>query len=78
MQLREFDREWESFSDQLFEFDINFPPTYPYVEDSERGEMYMQTRCPSWCDRVFLSSSAQVLVDKVRVFQTAYVCCCQI
>ena len=63
--LREFDRELESFSGQLFEFPIRFPPSYPYVEDSERGEMYMQTRCPSWCDRVFLSSSARVLVDAV-------------
>ncbi|XP_026274549.2 uncharacterized protein LOC113203855 isoform X1 [Frankliniella occidentalis] len=61
--LREFDRELDSFDDQLFEFTINFPPSYPYVEDSERGEFYMQTRCPSWCDRVFLSSSARSLVD---------------
>ncbi|XP_034254215.1 uncharacterized protein LOC117653000 isoform X2 [Thrips palmi] len=61
--LRAYDRELESFSGQLFEFTINFPPTYPYVEDSERGEMYMQTRCPSWCDRVFLSASARALVD---------------
>ncbi|KAK3921283.1 Inositol polyphosphate-5-phosphatase A [Frankliniella fusca] len=61
--LREFDRELESFDDQLFEFNIDFPPSYPYVEDSEKGELYMQTRCPSWCDRVFLSSSARTLVD---------------
>lgn len=61
--LREFDRELESFTDQLFEFNIKFPPSYPYVEDSERGELYMQTRCPSWCDRVFLSSNARELVD---------------
>lgn len=66
-QLREFDRELESFSGQLFEFSINFPPTYPYVEDSERGELYMQTRCPSWCDRVFFSSSARFLINNVSL-----------
>lgn len=30
----------------------------------------MQTRCPSWCDRVFLSASARALVDGVSVFKT--------
>lgn len=63
--LKEFDKEMECFLGQLFEFNITFPPSYPYEEDSENGCQYMQTRCPAWCDRVVLSETAKHLVHKI-------------
>lgn len=69
--LKEFDKEMEDFCGQLFEFPINFPPSYPFVEDSNVSADYMQTRCPAWCDRVVLSETAKPLIaskheDKVE------------
>ncbi|KAK6622423.1 hypothetical protein RUM44_002234 [Polyplax serrata] len=60
--LREFDKELEAFSDQLFEFEILFPPSYPFEENSSGDRSYMKTRCPAWCDRVIMSHSAIPLV----------------
>lgn len=39
--------------------------SYPYSEDSSQGKQYMNTRCPAWCDRILMSSSAKDLVVKV-------------
>lgn len=39
--------------------------SYPYSEDSNEGKQYMNTRCPAWCDRILLSTSARDLVLKV-------------
>jgi inositol-1,4,5-trisphosphate 5-phosphatase len=64
-KLREFDRELEPFADRLFEFPISFQPSYPFEEDRKGAEYYMQTRCPSWCDRILLSKSAKSLVSNV-------------
>lgn len=64
-QLKEFDKEMESFAQQLFEFPIHFAPSYPYMEDTRVGQHYMHTRCPAWCDRVVLSETAKLLVHQV-------------
>lgn len=65
-QLREFDQEVAQFGDRLAEFPITFPPSYPFEEGAEgEGSHYMQTRCPSWCDRVVLDKAAKKLVDSV-------------
>ncbi|XP_034040298.1 inositol polyphosphate-5-phosphatase A-like [Thalassophryne amazonica] len=40
------------------------PFSYPYSEDSSQGKEYMNTRCPAWCDRILMSSSARDLVLK--------------
>uniref|UniRef100_A0A1B6DYI6 inositol-polyphosphate 5-phosphatase n=1 Tax=Clastoptera arizonana TaxID=38151 RepID=A0A1B6DYI6_9HEMI len=61
--LKEFDHELGCFEGQLYEYPINFPPSYPYQEDAENGHAYMKTRCPAWCDRVVLSNTAKHLVD---------------
>ncbi|XP_064094083.1 uncharacterized protein LOC135206655 [Macrobrachium nipponense] len=62
--LREFDQELSSFNDRLTEFPITFPPSYPFEEGpGSNGSHYMQTRCPSWCDRVILNTAAKKLVD---------------
>ena len=32
--------------------------SYPFSEDTSKSDVYMETRCPSWCDRVLLSNSS--------------------
>uniref|UniRef100_A0A4W3JVW4 inositol-polyphosphate 5-phosphatase n=1 Tax=Callorhinchus milii TaxID=7868 RepID=A0A4W3JVW4_CALMI len=66
VELLEFDREISVFKDKLSEQEISFPPSYPYSEDSSQGKQYMNTRCPSWCDRILLSYSAKDLIHKVN------------
>uniref|UniRef100_A0A672Q0P8 inositol-polyphosphate 5-phosphatase n=1 Tax=Sinocyclocheilus grahami TaxID=75366 RepID=A0A672Q0P8_SINGR len=64
VSLLEFDRELSVFKERLHELDISFPPSYPYSEDSSQGKQYMNTRCPSWCDRILMSASARDLLVK--------------
>ncbi|XP_072335241.1 inositol polyphosphate-5-phosphatase A isoform X1 [Scyliorhinus torazame] len=66
VELLEFDRELSVFKDKLGEQEISFPPSYPYSEDSNQGKQYMNTRCPSWCDRILLSHSARDLIHKAE------------
>jgi hypothetical protein len=51
----------------LFEYDITFPPSYPYEEDPSQPGAYMFTRCPAWCDRILLSPAARALLDETDV-----------
>ncbi|RWS12719.1 type I inositol 1:4:5-trisphosphate 5-phosphatase-like protein, partial [Dinothrombium tinctorium] len=72
--LLEYDKELETFKERLFEFEINFPPSYPFTEDS-KSSTYMKTRCPAWCDRVLLSKSAKGFIkteenDSVVIYRT--------
>ncbi|KAJ8359858.1 hypothetical protein SKAU_G00163830 [Synaphobranchus kaupii] len=62
--LLEYDKELSVFKDRLNELEISFPPSYPYSEDCSKGKEYMKTRCPAWCDRILMSSSAKDLVLK--------------
>lgn len=66
IQLREYDKELGDFEGRLFEFPINFVPSYPFQEDINEPVNYMQTRVPAWCDRVLLSPTAKTLVQDVR------------
>ncbi|XP_044011997.1 inositol polyphosphate-5-phosphatase A isoform X1 [Aphidius gifuensis] len=61
--MREYDREMEDFEGRLFEFPIEFVPSYPFEEDITQGSNYMQTRVPAWCDRILLSPTANSLVQ---------------
>ncbi|XP_050719056.1 uncharacterized protein LOC126999932 isoform X2 [Eriocheir sinensis] len=62
--LREFDQELSQFGDRLGEFPITFPPSYPFEEGAKgEGSHYMQTRCPSWCDRIIMDKAAKKLID---------------
>ncbi|KAI4478908.1 hypothetical protein M0802_014480 [Mischocyttarus mexicanus] len=63
--LREYDKELEDFEGRLFEFPINFIPSYPFQEDVNEATNYMQTRVPAWCDRVLLSPTAKTLVQNI-------------
>lgn len=56
--LRSFNGESEDLLNELKEFSFTFQPTYPYSENTTEGNEYMKTRCPAWCDRVFLSPNA--------------------
>uniref|UniRef100_A0A1Y1KFE9 inositol-polyphosphate 5-phosphatase n=1 Tax=Photinus pyralis TaxID=7054 RepID=A0A1Y1KFE9_PHOPY len=62
--LKQFDKEAEAFENYVTEFDVGFPPSYPFEENVSEGANYMVTRCPSWCDRVLLSHSAKHLVNE--------------
>ncbi|XP_059159404.1 inositol polyphosphate-5-phosphatase A-like isoform X2 [Physella acuta] len=58
-RLHQYDTELSSFRDRLSEFEITFPPSYPFCEDVADGISYMKTRVPSWCDRVLLTHLAR-------------------
>eukprot|EP00298_Acanthocystis_sp_HF-20_P013886 c20549_g2_i1.p1 GENE.c20549_g2_i1~~c20549_g2_i1.p1 ORF type:complete len:369 (-),score=106.95 c20549_g2_i1:139-1158(-) len=48
---------------------ISFPPTYPYEEEKiTNAKLYPfgNTRCPSWCDRVFYSTDFKKNVDIIK------------
>ncbi|XP_050449269.1 uncharacterized protein LOC126850391 isoform X2 [Cataglyphis hispanica] len=64
--LREYDKELGDFEGRLFEFPINFVPSYPFQEDVNEPVNYMQTRVPAWCDRVLLSPTAKTLVQNIN------------
>ncbi|MEE6528290.1 hypothetical protein FKM82_030413, partial [Ascaphus truei] len=66
LQLHKFDSEPLPFLSELTEIQISFPPSYPFSESVERPSEFMRTRCPAWCDRVFMSHSASALFHKVR------------
>ncbi|XP_055329601.1 inositol polyphosphate-5-phosphatase A-like [Paramacrobiotus metropolitanus] len=60
--LRNFDHELTDFGPELTEMEINFPPSYPYEEDMDRGKFYMKTRCPAWCDRIVMNAAGRHLL----------------
>ncbi|KAG8574205.1 hypothetical protein GDO81_009093 [Engystomops pustulosus] len=62
--LLRFDHEPIPFLSELTEVQISFPPTYPFSEDVTKPTEYMSTRCPAWCDRVFMSHTARALLQK--------------
>ena len=62
LQFRKFDHEFQTFVGDLHELPVRFPPSYPYSEDLARGNQFMGTRCPSWCDRIFTSPTGMKAV----------------
>ena len=56
------DFETSSIKDSVVEFPLSFPPTYPFEENLDLGDigtLYMETRCPAWCDRILVSRLAK-------------------
>ncbi|CEF60364.1 Type I inositol 1,4,5-trisphosphate 5-phosphatase [Strongyloides ratti] len=51
------DHEVQNYS-YLHEFEITFPPTYPWSEDPESHNKLMPTRPPAWCDRILMNQTA--------------------
>ncbi|XP_068128393.1 inositol polyphosphate-5-phosphatase A-like isoform X2 [Hyperolius riggenbachi] len=62
--LLRFDHEPILFLNELSEVQISFPPTYPFSENVTEPLEFMGTRCPAWCDRVFMSHPARALLQK--------------
>jgi inositol polyphosphate 5-phosphatase INPP5A len=54
--------------DNLIELKIIFPPSYPFMEDLENYEKYMESRCPAWCDRILLNKSLGEFILKENNF----------
>lgn len=52
----------EPLADVLFEYPIEFAPSYPYEEEPDMPQHYMTTRCPAWCDRILMNSVAHGLI----------------
>ncbi|KAM8974698.1 inositol polyphosphate-5-phosphatase A-like [Pelodytes ibericus] len=61
-----YDTEPLPFLNRLSEMPISFPPSYPFSEMITRPSEFMGTRCPAWCDRVFMSHSARDLINKEK------------
>ncbi|XP_030057915.1 inositol polyphosphate-5-phosphatase A [Microcaecilia unicolor] len=61
-----YDKEPLPFLDTLSEQPIVFPPSYPYSEDYNSPTEYEHTRCPAWCDRVFMSYSAKSFLQEEK------------
>lgn len=62
--LLKYDKEVAAFHDIIREEDIKFPPSYPYSEENSKPTQYMNTRCPAWCDRILMSSTAQDFIHR--------------
>ncbi|KAM4616446.1 inositol polyphosphate-5-phosphatase A [Polymixia lowei] len=62
--LLKYDKEVTTFHDVIREEEILFPPSYPYSEDYTKPTQYMNTRCPSWCDRVLMSHGASEFIHR--------------
>ncbi|XP_020603677.1 type I inositol 1,4,5-trisphosphate 5-phosphatase-like [Orbicella faveolata] len=65
-KFSKYNREFDSFMDRLFEFDISFCPSYPFSENIKETTVYGDSRCPSWCDRIFLSHSSRAIIDQKK------------
>ncbi|XP_053573966.1 inositol polyphosphate-5-phosphatase A [Bombina bombina] len=71
--LLRFDSEPIPFLNGLSEVQITFPPSYPYSESVDRPAEFMSTRCPAWCDRVFMSHPARMFLQKGNIGESCVV-----
>ena len=62
--MRKFDTEFSAFKEVLFELPVDFPPSYPLCEDSEKADEYNETRAPSWCDRILMNKLTHDSITK--------------
>lgn len=72
MSLQVYDTEPQAIRDKLFEYEVTFPPSYPFSENMEDGTSYMPTRCPGWCDRIMMSHSARNLLYHENISSPEY------
>lgn len=70
-QANTFDFEFSSFNDHLYEYEKNFPPSYPYSEERHEARSYLRARCPAWCDRILLSHSFKNFIN-TEISQPTY------
>jgi inositol polyphosphate 5-phosphatase INPP5A len=43
--------------------DKTFPPSYPFMEELNNADKYMESRCPAWCDRILLNKHFYDLIE---------------
>lgn len=63
LKLLAMDKERHAFDGVLFEKPISFAPSYPLAVPHKDPHGYADSRCPAWCDRVFMSASARDLLQ---------------
>ncbi|CAF0870845.1 unnamed protein product [Brachionus calyciflorus] len=63
-ELMKYDIELSMFEEPLYEAERNFPPSYPFMEEIESPDEYMESRCPSWCDRIIMNKNFMKFVEK--------------
>jgi len=63
-EFRKFDSESNSFAGELHELPVRFPPSYPFSEDLDKGNQFLGTRCPSWCDRILAFPSGMKAIKE--------------
>lgn len=62
-ELLKYDIELALCGVDLFELVRKFPPSYPFSEELERPHEYMESRCPSWCDRIVFNRNMKAILD---------------
>lgn len=71
-KFSKYNKEFDVFKDRLFEYDISFFPSYPFSENVKDTTVYGDSRCPSWCDRIFLSHSCKALIEEKKSSPVVY------
>ncbi|UJR28749.1 hypothetical protein I4U23_009976 [Adineta vaga] len=70
-EFQMYDFEFLSFTNDLFEFEKKFSPSYPYSEEQDEPQSYLRARCPAWCDRILLNHTFKKFVT-TETSQTTY------
>lgn len=56
-----FDIECKMLPPPLVELAVTFEPTYPYAEEEDKPQEFLNKRCPAWCDRILMTPAAMPL-----------------
>jgi hypothetical protein len=58
-----YDIEMALISESLHEPEKKFPPSYPFMEELDQPDAYMESRCPAWCDRIIYNQNVKEFLD---------------
>lgn len=59
-----YDIELSRFEEGLYEVERDFPPSYPFMEEIEKPNKYMESRCPAWCDRIIMNKNFMKSIER--------------
>ncbi|RNA27849.1 type I inositol 1-4-5-trisphosphate 5-phosphatase-like [Brachionus plicatilis] len=62
--LLKYDIELSLFEEGLYEVERDFPPSYPFMEEFEQPDKYMESRCPAWCDRIIMNKDFMKSIER--------------